>query len=145
MEVKTMSVPNKNILGILIVVSAAIFLAGFVFLKERTPPGQDLKGEYAQIKSVNTDLVCMVNDRIMGKPQIPVPVGGKTYYGCCQGCVKSLQSDPSVRFTKDLLTGSEVDKASAFIVEGPSGEALYFESRQTAQDFLAPTAIGNGS
>ena len=26
--------------------------------------------------------VCMVNDQFMGRAQIPVSVGGKTYYGC---------------------------------------------------------------
>lgn len=31
--------------------------------------------------------VCMVNNTVFDKPQIPVQVEGKTYYGCCGGCV----------------------------------------------------------
>jgi len=41
---------------------------------------------------VKASEVCMVNDRVMGKPQIPVEVEGKTYYGCCEGCKSRLQN-----------------------------------------------------
>jgi hypothetical protein len=33
------------------------------------------------------------------------------------------------------VTGREVDKAEAFIVEGPEGKALYFESSETAKRY----------
>lgn len=62
--------------------------------------------------------VCMVNDKVSGKPQIPVEFEGKTYYGCCQGCVKRINEDRTVRYSTEPLTGREVDKATAFIVEG---------------------------
>lgn len=85
-----------------------------------------------QLKQTKTSEVCMVNDAVMGKPQIPVSFEGKTYYGCCEGCVERLKADRSARYAKDPVTGKEVDKATAFITEGPSGEALYFESEATA-------------
>lgn len=102
-----------------------------------------LAGEISQeaskkeIKPVNPELVCMVNDSVMKGPQIPVPVEGKTYYGCCEGCVKTLQSDRSVRVAKDPVTGHEVDKAKAFILAGPKRKALYFESQETAREYLS--------
>jgi hypothetical protein len=42
------------------------------------------------------------------------------------------------------VTGDEVDKATAFIIEGPEGQALYFESPETAQNYLASEGTGNG-
>ena len=87
------------------------------------------------IRLVKTDQVCMVNDTVMGKPQIPVAVEGKTYYGCCEGCVERLKKDRSIRFSRDPVTGKEVDKATAFITSEPDGRALYFESMETAGSY----------
>ncbi len=81
---------------------------------------------------VDPKVVCMVNDAVMGKAQIPVKFEGKTYYGCCEGCVEKLKSNRSARYSVDPVTGNEVDKANAVILEGDSGEALYFESLDTA-------------
>ncbi|MFQ5428478.1 MAG: TRASH domain-containing protein [Thermodesulfobacteriota bacterium] len=85
---------------------------------------------------VDASIVCMVNDNVMGKPQIPVKVEGKTYYGCCRNCVKTLNEDAAMRAAKDPFSGKMVDKSSAFIIEGPGGEALYFESALTAGKFV---------
>lgn len=89
------------------------------------------------LAAVDPGLVCMVNDTVMGKLQMPVPFEDKIYYGCCEGCVGRLQNDRSVRFSKDPLSGREVDKAKAFIISGPKGEALYFESSKTAGKYMA--------
>lgn len=64
--------------------------------------------------------VCMVNNRFLNSIQIAVYVNGKTYYGCCEGCVKLLKEDPTSHFTYNLLSGEQVDKAIAFII-GKSG------------------------
>ena len=119
-----MGVTRKAVAALAVVIFAAVMLQG-------------ADAAAAQPKRVSPDIVCMVNDNVMGKPQIPVEVGGKTYYGCCQGCVGALKSDRSVRFARDPLTGREVDKSEAYIVEGPGGEALYFESAATAQRFMS--------
>lgn len=50
---------------------------------------------------VSHNLVCMVNNMYMGNKQIAVPVSNKTYYGCCQKCVKDLNTDESTRFAVD--------------------------------------------
>lgn len=93
-------------------------------------------GNSAVIKPVPTDLVCMVNDEVMNKKQTPVPFEGKMYYGCCPACVTTLKTDRAARYSSDPLTGKEVDKATAFIIAGENGAALYFESAENAQKFL---------
>ncbi len=87
--------------------------------------------------TISPDMVCMVNDTVMDRKQIPVKVDGRTYYGCCNGCVAAIKNDPSVRFAKDPVTGRKVDKSKAVIISGPRGTALYFESMKTAEKYLA--------
>ncbi len=86
----------------------------------------------AEQASVQKSYVCMVNDKYMGKEQIPVEYKGKIYYGCCQGCIGNLQNNRAVRYAIDPATGKEVDKATAYIVMKPNGtgEVLYFESEE---------------
>lgn len=79
--------------------------------------------------------VCMVNNEVMGKPQIPVKVGNQTYYGCCKMCEGKLKKDRKARFAIDPMNGREVDKAKAIIGAKPNGEVLYFESEKTFQEF----------
>jgi hypothetical protein len=45
--------------------------------------------------------VCMVNNHFMGRPQIPIEVEERTYYGCCEMCKGRLGSDPSSRVSTD--------------------------------------------
>ncbi|MEQ8554096.1 MAG: hypothetical protein RIC06_09465 [Cyclobacteriaceae bacterium] len=85
---------------------------------------------------VDPSLVCMVNDAYMGKPQIPVPVNGKTYYGCCQGCVDKLNNLESARIAIDPFSGNPVDKSEAYIVlMNPQGAVAYFESEANYNAF----------
>ncbi len=93
-----------------------------------------------EVKRAETSQVCMVNDTFMNKPQIPVSVEGKTYYGCCEGCVSRLKGDRSVRFSTDPVTGREVDKAAAYITTQPDGTVLYFESMETAKKYASQLA-----
>lgn len=86
---------------------------------------------------LNRSMVCMVNDRVMGQTQMPVEVGDKTYYGCCAGCVDKLNKDRKARVAVDPVSGREVDKSEAVILQGEGGQALYFESEKTARRYLA--------
>lgn len=90
-------------------------------------------------QAVESKKVCMVNDKFMGIDQIPIKVGKKIYYGCCQNCVDKLQSNQNnVRFAKDPLTGEQVDKVDAYIVmlTDGSNKVLYFQSEQNYQEYL---------
>lgn len=92
--------------------------------------------QVAELKSVNPSEVCMVNNTVMSKPQIPVKVGEKTYYGCCEGCVGKLKTKKAMRLAKDPVTGRDVDKAVAFILKADDGTALYFESMEMAKKYI---------
>ena len=106
-------------------VFAVFSFAGVSYAKELSP------------EKVPAVKVCMINNRVMAEPQIPVEVESKTYYGCCAGCANKLKNQEGARFSKDPLTGSKVDKATAYIISGLGGEALYFESEKNAQDYVA--------
>jgi YHS domain-containing protein len=82
--------------------------------------------------------VCMVNNRFMNSEQIAVPVEGKTYYGCCEGCVKTLKEVPTSHFATDALSGEQVDKAIAFIIgkPGTKEEVFYFTSEANAREYF---------
>jgi YHS domain-containing protein len=88
-------------------------------------------------EGIDPSRVCFINNKYMGEPQIPVAVDGKTYYGCCAGCVTALRNDPSSRVATDPHSGTTVDKATAFIARDPADAAqvLYFESADTFAAF----------
>lgn len=78
--------------------------------------------------------VCMINNRFMNADQIAVPIDNKTYYGCCEGCVKALSEDSTTHYITDPLSGEQVDKAIAFIIgkPGTKEDVLYFKSETNA-------------
>ncbi|MDQ6960381.1 MAG: hypothetical protein Q9M27_05065 [Mariprofundaceae bacterium] len=84
-----------------------------------------------ELKRAKTENVCMVNDQDMRKPQIPIQVKGKTYYGCCAMCVSGLTNDPEQRRAIDPVSGHAVDKADAIIGARVDGSVLYFENTAT--------------
>lgn len=87
-------------------------------------------------RPVEPSLVCMVNDAYMGVAQIPVPVNGKTYYGCCEMCVDKLNNIESARIAIDPFSGNQVDKSEAFIVvTNTQGAVAYFESEANYSAF----------
>jgi len=83
------------------------------------------------LQRVETKKVCMVNNQVFEKDQIPVTVEGKTYYGCCEMCKERLTKDAAIRSAVDPVTGKTVDKATAVIGALPDGKVLYFESETT--------------
>jgi YHS domain-containing protein len=83
----------------------------------------------------DTSQVCMVNNQFMGRPQIPVEVDGKTYYGCCAMCKGRLQSDAAARTAVDPVTNAPVDKASAVIGKTATGSVVYFANLEHFQTY----------
>ena len=92
-------------------------------------------GEKAELKRVETKKVCMINNQVFEKDQIPVAVDGKTYYGCCEMCKERLAKDAAARTATDPVTGKPVDKATAVIAAMPDGKVLYFESQETYEKY----------
>lgn len=82
------------------------------------------------LEKVPADRVCMVNDTRFPTAQIPVPVDGKTYFGCCEMCKGRLANDASVRTATDPVSGAVVDKADAVIGMLSDGRVHYFENER---------------
>lgn len=85
----------------------------------------------SSLKRVETKKVCMINNQVFEKDQIPVEVEGRTYYGCCEMCKERLAKDAAARTATDPVTGKTVDKATAVIAAQADGSVLYFESEET--------------
>lgn len=100
--------------------------------------GQSFAGDAGikpALKQVETKKVCMVNNQVFDKDQIPVQVDGKTYYGCCEMCKERLAKDVEARTAVDPVTGKKVDKATAVIAAMEDGKVLYFESQETLAQY----------
>lgn len=87
------------------------------------------------LQRVEPKKVCMVNDTVFERDQIPVQVEGRTYYGCCEMCKGRLGTDAAIRSAKDPVTGQPVDKATAVIGATPDGKVLYFQSEKTFSSY----------
>lgn len=105
---------------------------------EKSSTAPTVKFSDTAITKLANSQVCMVNNRFLNSNQIPVPVNGETYYGCCEGCVKVLKEDSISHFTSDPLSGEQVDKAIAFIIGKPGTfeDVLYFKSEANATEYF---------
>lgn len=122
-------------------------LLGAAALPAWTAPAEKAetgKPAAAAVKRVETKTVCMVTDHAMGKPQLPVEVEGRTYYGCCAMCKGRLAKDAEVRSAVDPVTGKKVDKAKAVIAAREDGTVLYFESEKSLAAYQAKAGQGAG-
>ncbi len=95
------------------------------------------EAQATELKRVPTEQVCMVNDAFMGKKQIPIPVQGKTYYGCCKMCISTLTNDAEERQAIDPVNGHTVDKATAVIGALPDGNVFYFENEKNLNAYAS--------
>lgn len=91
----------------------------------------------ASVERVEAKYVCMITNKHYEDVQIRVPIGEKTYYGCCRGCVAELKMNPESRTASDPVTGKTVDKATAVIGALPDGTVRYFGSEKTLRRFAA--------
>ncbi len=133
---------NNNVFRILTGVFFLITALGCNSQPQENGQDPDVQQQAAAIQSyqvgeqVPNQLVCMVNDAYMGKPQIEVPVNGKTYYGCCQMCVKKLNEQESARTATDPQSDKKVDKVDAYIVLlDEQGTVGYFESEESYEAY----------
>ena len=87
-----------------------------------------------KLRIVESKYICMVNDSVFNKEQISVPVGDKTYYGCCSMCEERLKTDEAIRTAIDPVSGNSVDKAEAVIAVDAKDNVYYFESEKTMKN-----------
>ena len=88
-----------------------------------------------QLKKVEPQYVCMINNQLFDKVQIPVTVSGKTYYGCCPMCKEKLEKSAQARTAVDPISNKSVDKATAVIGADPNGVVHYFENEKNLQSY----------
>ena len=89
----------------------------------------------AALTIVPNERVCMVTNMVFPRTQIPVQHDGKTYYGCCENCKKTLSEDASSRQAKDPISGKNIDKARAVIAARDDGSVIYFENHKTFKKY----------
>lgn len=85
---------------------------------------------------VPTNKVCMITNMLFPRVQIPVEHDGKTYYGCCENCKKTLSEDAASRAAVDPVSGKTIDKATAVIAARDDGSVVYFENKKNFNKFL---------
>ena len=118
---------SRTLLPILLLSALALMVAAFALAGDETAK--------PALKVVEAKKVCMVNNQLFEKDQIPIAVEGKTYYGCCEMCKERLAKDVAARTAVDPVTGKTVDKAKAVIAALPDGKVLYFESEKTLAEY----------
>lgn len=87
------------------------------------------------LKKVEPQYVCMINNALFDKAQIPVEVNGKTYYGCCPMCKAKLEKSVQARTSTDPVSGKTVDKATAVIGAQADGVVHYFENEENFKKY----------
>ncbi len=87
------------------------------------------------LKKVEPQYVCMINNKLFDKEQIPVTVEGKTYYGCCPMCKEKLEKSVQARTSADPISGNTVDKATAVIGAQADGTVHYFENEENLEKY----------
>jgi YHS domain-containing protein len=87
------------------------------------------------LKKVEPQYVCMINNKLFDKAQIPVTVNGKTYYGCCPMCKEKLEKSAEARNAVDPVSKKSVDKATATIGAAPDGTVYYFENEANLKKY----------
>lgn len=129
----------KKYVSIVVVTVIAIALSismGLMdLMAQSSESGSELASE-AELEQVDeTQYVCMITDKLFAEEQIEVDVEGKTYFGCCQMCVKKLNENPNSRTAVDPVSGEVVNKAEAVIGADSDNNIYYFESAENMKRF----------
>src|SRR5262245_18075076 len=99
------------------------------------PQGQSDQPKGQGLVQVEAKYVCMVNNQRFNKEQIPVALGNRTYYGCCQMCKDQLRIEPRSRAAIHPVSKNKVDKATAINGVDADGSAYYFENAENLKQF----------
>lgn len=129
-----------SIIGFL---SVSLFLVVAVLFSQAVAQGSKEsdtdKTTLHALSEVESKYVCMINDQLLNKEQIPVEMEGKTYYGCCKMCEATLMNDPNSRESIDPVSNRKVDKAESVIGAAQNGSVYYFENVTNLQNFNGKT------
>lgn len=120
----------------LIALTGLIVLGVFIVAQVQIDK-KEAKTNTTVLKLVEAKNVCMGmgNNKLFERELMPVVVDGKTYYGCCDGCVDKLSKDEESRQAVDPVSGKIVDKATAVLGARPDGIVLYFENEENMGEY----------
>jgi YHS domain-containing protein len=124
-----------KVLFLSIAMSLCVIVAALSTTLSAAAQGQSNQPKGQGLVQVEAKYVCMINDQRFSKEQIPVAVGNRTYYGCCQMCKDKLRNDPRSRAAIDPVSKKKVDKATATIGVDDDGSAYYFENAENLKQF----------
>jgi YHS domain-containing protein len=127
---RQLTMPQSKLLSAGLLITTMLLLPTLV-LAETTAEITAEAAPDTGLKQVEAKFVCMVNDALFAKEQIPVEVGDNTYYGCCAMCEQRLANDQAIRQATDPVSGATVDKATAIIGASEDGTVYYFENEET--------------
>ncbi len=118
-----------------IVASVVLGLVGIV-VAGGPPPGPPFTGPLTADAHV-----CNMQDTLQAEGGGPErQYQGRTYHFCCEGCASSFDADPKkYAFTKDPVSGAEVDKAKALMF-AVKNHVYYFVSAKTRDAFAKDPA-----
>lgn len=128
---------RKALLGLAAAIAVLPLLAPAAASAREDHAHESQKAKFAGLKKVESKKVCMINNQVFDKDQIPVEVEGKTYFGCCAMCKERLAKDAESRKAVDPVSLKEVDKASAVIGADAEGNVHYFENEKNLEAFNA--------
>lgn len=132
MTSKKFTTPFIGVLSLCLILVVTVF---FSLAGAQDSENSDIGNTAPTLSEVESKYVCMINDQIYKKEQIPVEVEGKTYYGCCKMCEAKLKSDPDSRESIDPVSNKKVDKAQSVIGATRDGNVYYFENESNLQKF----------
>ena len=118
--------------GVFWIIPVSILAFLFIGCTEKPASSQITENGLVRVASAK---VCMINDKVFRKDQIPVEVDGKTYYGCCEMCETKLRNNLESRFAMDPVSQKRVDKATAVIGADESDKVFYFENEANLKQF----------
>ncbi|MBL4561362.1 MAG: hypothetical protein JKX79_10305 [Labilibaculum sp.] len=84
-------------------------------------------------------IICMVRGDIKSKGSLPIQIGGKTYYGCCEKCLTKLELNiDNIQNAVDPVSGQMFSKADAIVRQDPQDHSrvLFFKSDETYDQYL---------
>jgi len=121
-----MTFPKRAFLAVLLVFAFCVTLPAL------------LAAAGEKVKQVSSENVCMINKRHFDNAQTRVALDGRSYFACCEPCVKQLKDDPASRMDVDPVSGKTVDKATAAVGVDKEGNVYFFENPDNLKKFRVP-------
>lgn len=137
MKMKTITSAVNTLMILSLCIMTALIILIPESRAENSEDNQATGDKASAVTQIEPKYVCMINNQLFAKEQIPVVIDEKTYYGCCEMCEGKLKADPESRTAIDPVSGNKVDKATAITGAAPDGKVYYFEKLENLEIYRA--------